>query len=104
MPFASLTTAEHVMGAVEALIVNGAPANLAFVAEYLDTTATNATAALEMGIELGFSPKTTEFILRSTHCVGSLQLRRRKSPYYGSLSRDIVRSQYSENGYWRPLT
>lgn len=41
------------MGAVEALVVSGGPRDLTFVAEFLDTTPANATAALEMGIELG---------------------------------------------------
>jgi hypothetical protein len=53
MPFASQTTAEHVMGAVEALVVNGGPATVDFVAEFLDTIPANATAALEMAVELG---------------------------------------------------
>jgi hypothetical protein len=53
MPLASLTTAEHVMSAVEALVVNGGPATIDLIAEFLDTTPANATAALEMAEELG---------------------------------------------------
>ena len=36
MPLASQTTAEHVMGAVEAVVVNGSPMTLDRVAEFLD--------------------------------------------------------------------
>src|SRR5579859_7044496 len=53
MPLASQTTAEHVMGAVEAIVVNGRATSLAMVAEFLGTTPTSATAALEMATELG---------------------------------------------------
>jgi hypothetical protein len=53
MPLASQTTAEHVVGAVEALVVNGGPATLDFIAEFLGTTPVNAAAALEMAEELG---------------------------------------------------
>src|SRR2546422_706391 len=53
MPLASQTTAEHVMGAVEAVVVNGGPASLDLIAAFLDTTAANAIAALEMAAELG---------------------------------------------------
>jgi len=52
MPLASQTTAEHVIGAVEALVVNGGPATVELIAEFLDTTPANAIAALEMGVEL----------------------------------------------------
>jgi hypothetical protein len=53
MAFASQTTADLVMGAVEALVVKGDPAALDFIAEFLDTTPANATAALDMAVELG---------------------------------------------------
>jgi hypothetical protein len=53
MPLASQTTAEHVMGAVEAIVVNGAPTTLAMIADFLGTIPNNATAALEMATELG---------------------------------------------------
>jgi len=53
MALASQTTAEHVMDAVEAIVVNGAPTNLTMIAEFLGTTPANATAALEMATELG---------------------------------------------------
>jgi hypothetical protein len=53
MPLAHQTTAEHVMGAVEAIVINGGPTPLALVAEFLETTPANATAALEMATELG---------------------------------------------------
>jgi hypothetical protein len=57
MPLASQTTAEHVMGAVEALVVNGGPTTLDLIAEFLDTTPANATAALEMAEELSLLSK-----------------------------------------------
>src|SRR6266700_2947286 len=41
------------MGAVEAVVVNGSPMTLDRIAEFLDTTPTNATAAVEMAVELG---------------------------------------------------
>jgi hypothetical protein len=53
MPLASQTTAEHVMAAVEAIVVNGGPAGVDVIASFLDTTPANAIAALEMAIELG---------------------------------------------------
>jgi hypothetical protein len=53
MPLSSQTTAEHVMGAVEAVVVNGGPTTVDLIAEFLDTTTPNATAALEMALELG---------------------------------------------------
>lgn len=53
MPLASQTTAEHVIGAVEAVVVNGNPMALALIADFLGTTPAHATAALEMAIELG---------------------------------------------------
>ncbi len=52
MPLASQTTADHLMGAVEAIVVNGGPTNLAVIAEFLGTTPANTTAALEMAAEL----------------------------------------------------
>lgn len=52
MPFTSQTTAEYVMGAVEALVVTGGPTTAELIAEFLDTTPGNATAALEMAEEL----------------------------------------------------
>jgi len=53
MPLVSQTTADHVMAAVEAIVVNGGPTTLAMIAEFLETTPANATAALEMAVELG---------------------------------------------------
>lgn len=53
MPLAHQTTAEHVMGAVEAIVINGGPTPVALIAEFLETTPANATAALEMAVELG---------------------------------------------------
>lgn len=41
------------MGAVEAVAVNGQPTTLAMVADFLETTQGNATAALEMATDLG---------------------------------------------------
>jgi hypothetical protein len=40
------------MGAVEALVVHGGPTTIDLIAEFLDTTPANATAALEMAVEL----------------------------------------------------
>jgi len=53
MPLAHQTTAEHVMGAVEAIVVNGKPTSLAMITDFVETTPANATAAVEMAIELG---------------------------------------------------
>jgi hypothetical protein len=53
MPLANQTSAEHIMGAVEAIVVNGQPTTLAMVADFLETTQGNATAALEMATDLG---------------------------------------------------
>lgn len=41
------------MGAVEAIVVNGSPTTVDLIAQFLDTTQANATAALEMAVELG---------------------------------------------------
>ena len=69
MPLASQTTAEHVMGAVEAIVVNGAPTNLAMIAEFLGTTPANATAALEMATELGLvTLNGADYITKSPLC------------------------------------
>jgi len=53
MPLASQTTADHVMDAVEAIVVNNGPTTLSLVAEFLETSPANATAALELSIDLG---------------------------------------------------
>lgn len=53
MPLASPTTAEHVMGAVEAAIAHGGEASVDLVAEFLETTPTRATAALDLAVDLG---------------------------------------------------
>jgi hypothetical protein len=53
MPLAHQTTAEHVMGAVEAVVVNGKPTSLAMITDFLETTSPNAAAAVEMAVELG---------------------------------------------------
>jgi len=79
MPLAHQTTAEHVMGAVEAILINGGPTPLALVAEVLETTPANATAALEMAAELGLvsltgadyitsSPLTNQPLYRVAYC------------------------------------
>lgn len=69
MPLASQTTAEHVVGAVEAIVVNGGPTTLAMIAEFLGTTPANATAALEMATELGLvSLNGTDYITNSPLC------------------------------------
>jgi len=53
MPLASPTTAEHVMGAVEAAVAHGGEASADLVAEFLETTPTRATAALDLAVDLG---------------------------------------------------
>jgi hypothetical protein len=53
MPLASPSTAEHVIAAVEAVLVNGATTSVDVVAEFLGTTLQRATAALELAVELG---------------------------------------------------
>lgn len=53
MPLDSPTTAEQVMGAIEAVVANGAGAEPDIVAAFLDTTPVRAAAALEMAVELG---------------------------------------------------
>jgi len=53
MPFASATTAEHVIGAVEAVVTNAGTAAVELVAEFLETTPVRAEAALIMATELG---------------------------------------------------
>jgi hypothetical protein len=53
MALASPTTAEHVMTAVEALIVNGGTAAVDLVAEFLETTSARATAALDLAVDMG---------------------------------------------------
>jgi hypothetical protein len=52
MPLDSPTTAELVMAAIEAVVANGASAEPAMVAAFLDTTLARATAALNMAVEL----------------------------------------------------
>jgi hypothetical protein len=69
MPLASQTTAEHVMGAVEAVVVNGRPTSPDLVAEFLGTTLPNATAAVEMAVELGLlTPNGADFVVLSPLC------------------------------------
>jgi hypothetical protein len=53
MPLASQTTADYVMDAVEAVVVSGVPTSVDLIAGFLETTPPNATAALEMAVELG---------------------------------------------------
>jgi hypothetical protein len=53
MPLTSQTTAEYVMGAVEAVVVNGSATSVDLIAAFLGTTVPNATAAIEMAVELG---------------------------------------------------
>lgn len=52
MPLASPTTADHVMAAVEAVWANGGKASVAIVADFIETTAPRATAALDLAVEL----------------------------------------------------
>jgi len=69
MPLASQTTAEHVMGAVEAIVVNGGPTALNMIASFLTPTPANATAALEMATELGLvSQNGNEYFASSPLC------------------------------------
>lgn len=66
---ASPTTAEHVLGAVEAIVANGGAADPALVAAFLDTTEPRATAALEMAAELGLLVlKTARYHVSSPLC------------------------------------
>jgi hypothetical protein len=53
MPLASPTTAEHLMGAVEAVVANGGEASVDLVAEFLETTESRAMAALALSVDLG---------------------------------------------------
>lgn len=70
MAFASQTTADLVMGAVEALVVRGNPANPDFVAAFLDTTPPNANAALDMAVELGLATENgNTFAVFSPLCI-----------------------------------
>ena len=69
MPLASQTSAEHVMGAVEAVVVNGRATSLDLIAEFLGTTVANATAAVEMAVELGLlAPNGNDCIILSPLC------------------------------------
>jgi len=69
MPLASQTTAEHVMGTVEAVVVNGGPMALDRIAEFLGTTPPSAIAALEMTVELGLpSVNGTTYSILSPLC------------------------------------
>jgi hypothetical protein len=53
MPLSSQTTADHVMDAVEAIVINAGPTPAALVADFLETTVPNATAALDLATDLG---------------------------------------------------
>jgi hypothetical protein len=69
MPLASQTTADHVMDAVEAIVVNNGPTALAVIAEFLETTPANATAALEMAIDLGLvATNGPDYVVSSPLC------------------------------------
>lgn len=69
MPLASQTTAEYVMGAVEAVVVNGRATSIDLVAEFLGTTLANATAAVEMAVELGLlTANGTDYVVLSPLC------------------------------------
>src|SRR6185437_11019236 len=57
MALASQTTAEYVVGAVEAVVLNGGPTTVELITEFLDATPANAAAALEMAVELGLLSK-----------------------------------------------
>lgn len=57
------------MGAVEAVVVNGRATSVNLIAEFLDTTVQNATAAVEMAVELGLlAPNGTEYVVASPMC------------------------------------
>lgn len=69
MPLASQTTAEYVMGAVEAVAVNGRATSAALIAEFLGTTVPTATAAIEMAVELGLlAASGTDYVPLSPLC------------------------------------
>lgn len=69
MPFASQTTAEYVMGAVEAVVVNGQATSVDLIAQFLGTTLPNATAAIDMAVELGLlAANGANFVVLSPLC------------------------------------
>lgn len=69
MPLASPTTAEHVAGAVEAIVANGGESTVDLVADFLETTAARATAALDLAIDLGLlSLNGTTYLTASPLC------------------------------------
>jgi hypothetical protein len=69
MPLASQTTAEHVVGAVEAVVAYGRSAPVDYVAAFLDTTPANASAALDMATDLGLlAANGIEFTTASPLC------------------------------------
>lgn len=69
MPLASQTTAEHVMGAVEAVIVNGQATSIDLIADFLGTTVPNAKAAIELAVELGLlAPTGNDYVILSPLC------------------------------------
>src|SRR5215510_4731873 len=70
MPLASQTTGDYVMGAVEAVVVNGKPTSLVMITEFLGTTSANATAALEMTVELGLVSQdaNNDYVANSPLC------------------------------------
>src|SRR5690348_15459769 len=69
MPLISQTTAKYVMGAVEAVVVNGRATSVNLIAEFLGTTVANATAAVEMAVELGLlAASGADFVTLSPLC------------------------------------
>lgn len=69
MPLSAQTTADHVMDAVEGVVVNGGPTTLAQIAAFLDTTVANASAALELASDLGLvTLATTDYMVSSPLC------------------------------------
>jgi hypothetical protein len=66
---ASPTTAEHVLGAIEAVVVSGGAADATTVAALLEITEARAKAALDMAVELGLLElKTTRYHVFSPLC------------------------------------
>jgi len=69
MPLANQTTAEHVMSAVEAVVVHGGATPLDLIAQFLDITPQHATAALDLAVELGLlSVNGTDYTAISPLC------------------------------------
>jgi hypothetical protein len=57
------------MDAVEAIVVNNGPTTLSLVAEFLETSPANATAALELSIDLGLvAMNGADYVVSSPLC------------------------------------